>query len=121
MTCNETVKLWLEELGNPTTEELRAEIEEVEGTISNERLWAHVDSIHEENIATLVEYLNILVDMTLLRNGTKVRMYDGNIGIIQGNDWETTEKFRDVNYYVYPIDDDINYVMMLAQHIKTID
>lgn len=60
---NETVKIWLEQLGNPTTEEIRAEIEDVEGTISNERLWAHVDSIHEENIAVLLEYLKALNEM----------------------------------------------------------
>lgn len=60
---SETVKLWLEELGNPTAEEIRAEIEEVEGTISNERLWAHADSIHEENIAILLEYLEVLNEM----------------------------------------------------------
>ena len=60
---NETVKIWLEELGNPTTEELRAEIEEVKGTISNERLWARVDSVHEENIIILEEYLEALVEM----------------------------------------------------------
>lgn len=60
---SETVKLWIEELGNPTAEEIRAEIEEVEGTISNERLWAHADSIHEENIAILLEYLEVLNEM----------------------------------------------------------
>ena len=60
---NETVNIWLEQLGNPTTEEIRAEIEDVEGTISNERLWAHVDSIHEENIAVLLEYLKALNEM----------------------------------------------------------
>ena len=63
MIMNETIKIWLEELGNPTAEEIRAEIEEVEGTISNERLWAHENSIHEENIAILLEYLEILNKM----------------------------------------------------------
>lgn len=60
---NETVKIWLEKLGNPTVEELLSEIEEVEGTISNERLWAHADSIHEENIIVLLEYLEVLNEM----------------------------------------------------------
>ena len=60
---NETVKIWLEELGNLTADEIRAEIEEVEGTIGNERLWAHADSIHEENIVVLLEYLGVLNEM----------------------------------------------------------
>lgn len=43
-----------------SSEELLAEIKEVKGTISNERLWAHADSIHEENIHNLSEYLGML-------------------------------------------------------------
>lgn len=66
---NEIVKIWLEKLGNPTPEEIRAEIEEVEGTISNERLWAHTDSIHEENIAILLEYLEVLKEMLENKGG----------------------------------------------------
>lgn len=69
---NETVKIWLEDLLESTgkitieeltAEEIRTEIEEVEGTISNERLWAHADSIHEENIIVLLEYLEVLNEM----------------------------------------------------------
>ena len=69
---NETVKIWLdyllEETGKATPEELtaeeiRAEIKEVEGTISNERLWARTDGIHEENIAILLEYIDVLNEM----------------------------------------------------------
>lgn len=69
---NETVKIWLDDflettgkatLKELTAEEIRAEIEEVEGTISNERLWAHADSIHEENIIVLLEYLEVLNEM----------------------------------------------------------
>ena len=60
---NETVKIWLEELGNPTVEEIKAEIEEVKGTISNERMWAWADDIHYENIKVLKEYLEVLEDM----------------------------------------------------------
>ena len=66
---NETVKIWLEELGNPTKEEIRAEIEEVRGTISNEHLcelgydgkepW----NPHTENIMVLMEYLEVLEEM----------------------------------------------------------
>ena len=60
---NETVKIWLEELGNPTIEEIKAEIDEVKGTISNEKLWALADDIHYENIAVLEEYLEVLEEM----------------------------------------------------------
>jgi hypothetical protein len=60
---NETVKIWIEELGNPTKEEIKAEIEEVKGTISNEKLWALSDDIHYENIKVLEEYLEVLEDM----------------------------------------------------------
>ena len=66
---NETVKIWLDDLlkstGKSTTEQLTreeilAEIEEIRGTISNERLWARADPIHEENIVVLIEYLIVL-------------------------------------------------------------
>ena len=66
---NETVKIWLEKLGNPTVEEIKTEIEEVKGTISNEHLWElGYDSIeplnpHTENIMILNEYLEILEEM----------------------------------------------------------
>jgi hypothetical protein len=69
---NEIIKIWLDGLleetckATPeelTAEEIRAEIEQVEGTISNERLWAHVNSIHEENIIVLLEYLDVLNEM----------------------------------------------------------
>ena len=72
MINNETIQIWLDNLLETTgktilkelaAEEIRVEIEEVEGTISNERLWAHADSIHEENIAVLLEYLNVLNEM----------------------------------------------------------
>jgi len=60
---NETVKIWLEKLGNPTIEEIKVEIEEVKGTISNEKLWALADDIHYENIVVLEEYLEVLEEM----------------------------------------------------------
>ena len=72
MINNETIQIWLDALLESTgkatleeltTEEIRAEIEDVEGTISNERLWAHADSIHEENIVVLLEYLEVLNEM----------------------------------------------------------
>ena len=66
---NETVKIWLEELGNPTAEEIKAEIEEVKGTISNEHLcelgYDGKEPInpHTENIMVLMEYLEVLEEM----------------------------------------------------------
>lgn len=66
---NETVKIWLGKLGNPTKEKIKAEIEEVKGAISNERLWERGyngdDSLnpHTENIAVLSEYLKVLEEM----------------------------------------------------------
>ena len=69
---NETIQIWLDDLLESTgkttieeltTDEIRAEIESVEGTISNERLWAHVNSIHEVNIIGLLEYLDVLNEM----------------------------------------------------------
>ena len=63
---NETVKIWVEELGNPTMEEIEVEIEEVQGTISNERLWEkgydgnEPLNPHTENIMILMEYLEVL-------------------------------------------------------------
>ena len=66
---NETVKIWLEELGNPTKEEIIEEIEEVKSTIGNEHLcelgyngeepW----NPHTENIMILMEYLEVLEEM----------------------------------------------------------
>lgn len=66
---NETVKIWLEELGNPTAEEIKAEIEEVKGAISNEYLWElgydgeEPFNPHTENIEVLKEYLEVLEEM----------------------------------------------------------
>ena len=66
---NETVKIWLEKLGNPTKEEVNAEIEEVRGTISNEHLCElgydgnEPMNPHTENIMVLMEYLEVLEEM----------------------------------------------------------
>lgn len=60
---NETVKFWVEELGNPTKEEIKMEIEEVKETIKNEKTWALTDNIHYQNIEILEEYLEVLEDM----------------------------------------------------------
>lgn len=66
---NETVKIWLDEFGNPTVEEIKTEIEEVKGTISNEHLWElgydgeESMNPHTENIMILNEYLEVLEEM----------------------------------------------------------
>lgn len=65
---NETVKIWIKELGDPTIEELKTEIKEVKGTISNEHLWelgynGLKPNPHTENIQTLEEYLELLEEM----------------------------------------------------------
>ena len=60
---NETVKIWVEELGNPTKKEIKMEIEEVKETIKNEKTWALTNDIHYQNIETLEEYLEVLEDM----------------------------------------------------------
>ena len=68
---NETVKIWLEELGNPTKEEIKMEIEEVRVAISNEHLWElgydgeEPYNPHTENIVALMEYLEVLNEMLL--------------------------------------------------------
>ena len=61
---NETVDLWMKQFleKHPfyTTKNIDAEVEEVKGTISNERLWANGandPAIHELNIADLEEYI----------------------------------------------------------------
>lgn len=64
---NETVKIWIEELGNPTKEEIKAEIEEVKGTILNERIWElgynGNENPHTEYLEVLMEYLEVLKEM----------------------------------------------------------
>ena len=56
---SETVRIWFEEL-------YKKEIEEIEGTISNERLWelgyggSEPVNPHTENIEVLTEYLGLL-------------------------------------------------------------
>ena len=66
---NETVKIWLEELGNPTKEEIKTEIEEVKCAINNEHLWElgydgnEPMNPHTENIMELKEYLEVLEEM----------------------------------------------------------
>lgn len=63
---NETVKIWIDDLGNPTPEKIAIEIEEVKSAIKNERIWAlgtPENNDHENNIELLEEYLSVLKDM----------------------------------------------------------
>ena len=63
---NELVQFWLEELGNPTEEEIEAEIKDVKGAITNEHIWElghngeEPINPHTENIRVLKEYLEAL-------------------------------------------------------------
>jgi hypothetical protein len=78
MIYNETVQIWLDDLvertgcdtiDQLTREEILAEVQEVRGTISNERIWElgydgeEPTNPHTENIEVLVEYLEVLDDM----------------------------------------------------------
>lgn len=75
-TAEETINIWLDMLlestgksnvDELTAEEIRAEIEEVEGTIQNEEITLGLpNSFAEENIKTLVKYLSTLT--TILMN-----------------------------------------------------
>ena len=57
------------------------------------------------------------MEKCLLKNGTKVIMHDGRVGVIDDNDFINSDTFNDVNYYVYPIGDNTNYEMYLAADI----
>lgn len=66
---NETVKIWIKNLENPTVEEIKKEIEEAKGTIRNEHLWElgydgeEPMNPHTENIMILNEYVEVLEEM----------------------------------------------------------
>ena len=47
---------------------------------------------------------DIDIENHLLQRGTKVKLLDGTIGIIDGNDAETTEEYENINYYVCPME-----------------
>ena len=40
----------------------------------------------------------------IVPNGTKVMFDNGRIGIVDGNDWEISESFEEINYFVCPIE-----------------
>lgn len=69
VVSDELINIWLKERflskgkTSPeqlTAEEIQEEIEEMRGTISNERLWAQTDAIHWENVANLEAYISRL-------------------------------------------------------------
>ncbi len=65
---NETVEFWLEQfdVANKSNEEITAEIQDIAGTISNERLFQKGSdtqeqvNMHEQNISNLLEYKSSL-------------------------------------------------------------
>ena len=70
----ETVEIWVEKLleanqkdciSDLSVEEIQEEIEEVNGTIKNETIWASddKDDMHSGNIRTLEAYLVVLNEM----------------------------------------------------------
>ena len=40
----------------------------------------------------------------LVPDGTKVKLADGRIGIVDGNDEEVSEDFKNINYFICPIE-----------------
>lgn len=60
----------------------------------------------------------------LLPRGTRVKLPDGRIGIIDDNDAEVTEVFEDINYYICPIEftnEEIwsnNYIMLRREEFS---
>ena len=56
------------------------------------------------DIKNTSEVRPITIANYLLPNGTRVVLPDGGIGIIDGNDAETSEEFENINYYVCPIE-----------------
>ena len=63
----------------------------------------------------------------LIPHGTKVKFYDDRIGIVDGNDSETTEEFENINYFICPIEftykrywsDD--YIMLLRDDFEIME
>lgn len=68
----ETIKIWIEQLLDSTgksnvdeltTEEIRAEIEDVKGTIQNEEIVLGISEFAEKNIEQYEAYLKVLEEM----------------------------------------------------------
>ena len=58
----------------------------------------------EYNYEDLNISFDVDVDEYLVPDGTKVRLPDGRIGIVDWNDNEDTEEFEDINYCICPIE-----------------
>lgn len=71
---------------------------EFEGSISNDELGWH--GYCEECDSSF----DVDVEEYLIPNGTKVKLADGRICIVDGNDAEVTEEFEDINYFICPIE-----------------
>ena len=64
----QTYELWIEEFEKEpiTKQRVKDEIDEVRGTISNERLWekgSDYPNVHTDNIEQLSEYLDYLYEL----------------------------------------------------------
>ena len=77
----------------------------------------HRASFNRDKALYLFYKARIEMEKCLLKNGTKVIMHDGRVGVIDDNDFINSDTFNDVNYYVYPIGDNTNYEMYLAEDI----
>lgn len=91
-----------------------------EGTASNDELGWH--SYCEECDSSF----DIDIEEYLVSNGTKVKFADGRIGIVDGNDNETSNEFEDINYYVCPIEFtkeeywSSHYIMLLRNEFEVV-
>jgi hypothetical protein len=70
---------------------------------------------------------DVNIEEYLISNGTKVRLADGRIGIIDGNDEEESEEFEDINYYICLIEFtneqywSTHYVMLLRNEFEIVE
>ena len=64
------------------------------------------------------EEYELMHESRLLPRGTKVIMSDGEIGIIDDGDFDSSDIFRNINYYVYPVGNDENYEMIMLDDIE---
>ena len=92
-----------------------------EGTVSNDELGWH--GYCEDCDSSF----DVDIEDYLIPNGTKVRLFDGRIGIIDGNDNEETEEFEDINYYICPIEFtkekywSNHYIMLLRNEFEIVN
>lgn len=94
---------------------------EFNGSFSNDELGWH--GYCEECDSSF----DVDIEEYLIPNGTKVRLADGRIGIVDGNDEEESEKFEDINYYICPIEFtneqywSNHYVMLLRNEFEIVE